>query len=95
MKDLHGLSKTCKGFKKRQVTSIVNEGHPSRSFSEDSSALAEARLDDAIGSSRDEQLEGLYAQLGRVLFERTKGVEEYYLLAPELFLAIERIDSEM
>lgn len=44
--------------------------------------------------SFDSQLDELYAQLGRVLFDKTKGIEEYYLLAPELYLAIERIESK-
>lgn len=94
MKDLHGLRKTCNRLEKRQVAGIVKGKGASRPFSDDVVSDVEESSSGTSKPSRDEQLEELYAQLGRVLFERTKGIEEYYLLAPELYLAIERIDSE-
>lgn len=36
----------------------------------------------------------LYAQLGKVLYEQTKGDEGMFLKCPELYLAIARLEDD-
>lgn len=59
-----------------------------------SARTASAAEDSSRAKDSDAQLDVLYARLGKLLFDKTKGIEEYYLLAPELYLAIERATSK-
>lgn len=58
-------------------------------------SASDAEGDDVVrnDSGVSRELDELYGALGRALFEKTKGIEELYLLAPDIYLAIERMES--
>ena len=45
-------------------------------------------------SSSTDELQQLYSQLGKVLYEHTKDDERMYLLAPSIYLSIAKLLKE-
>lgn len=71
--------------------------------SEHTQSRTAARPEDETGHSRltctpvelDAERHALFAQLGELLYPVTKSDERFFLMAPELYLAIARIDEQV
>ena len=69
--------------------------------SEHTQSRTAARPEDETGHSRltctpvelDAERHALFAQLGELLYPVTKSDERFFLMAPELYLAIARLDK--
>ena len=71
--------------------------------SEHTQSRTAARPEDETGHSRltctpvelDAERHALFAQLGELRYPVTKSDERFFLMAPELYLAIARIDEQL